>query len=71
VKYGSEYQQNNNIEQYKLSSLQEQYEGFPGCEEILEVGVLMCDAWGYEGRLVREIHLQACGFIRQWFDEFF
>jgi hypothetical protein len=36
---GSEYQWNNIIEWYKLSSLQEQDEGFATCKGILEAGV--------------------------------
>jgi hypothetical protein len=40
VKNGIEYQQNNIIEWYKLSSLEEQDEGFVVCKGILEVGVL-------------------------------
>jgi hypothetical protein len=44
VKDGSEYQQNDIIEWYKLSSLEEQNEGFVLCEGILEANVLHCDA---------------------------
>jgi hypothetical protein len=40
VKDGSEYQQNDIIKYYKLSSLEEQDEGFTVCKGILEAGVL-------------------------------
>jgi hypothetical protein len=40
VKDESEYQQNNIIEWYKLSGLEEQDEGFDVCKRILEAGVL-------------------------------
>ena len=40
LKDGSEYQQNDIIEWYKLSSLEEQDEGLVVCERILEAGVL-------------------------------
>jgi hypothetical protein len=49
VKDGSEYQQNDIFEWYKLSSLEEQDEGFVICKVIIEAGVLHCDARGYEG----------------------
>jgi hypothetical protein len=39
VKDGSEYQQNNIIEWYKLSRLEEQDEGFVVCKGILEASV--------------------------------
>jgi hypothetical protein len=39
VKYGSEFQQNDIIEWYKLSSLEEQDEGFAICKGILEASV--------------------------------
>jgi hypothetical protein len=39
VKDGSEYQQNDIIKWYKLSSLEEKDEGFVVCKGILEAGV--------------------------------
>jgi hypothetical protein len=52
VKDGCVYQQNDIIEWYKLSRLEEQDEGFTVCKRILEVGVLHFDAQGHEAILV-------------------